>query len=68
MYFLKKITENVEKFIFVIGRGHSCYNVHLNEAGRDTKSEQFPRMGPVSIMNAVILLFGADGALFREKK
>ena len=46
---------------------HSCYNVHLNEAGRDTKSEQFPRMGPVSIMNAVILLFGADGALFREK-
>ena len=47
---------------------HSCYNVHLNEAGRDMKSEQFPRMGPVSIMNAVILLFGADGALFREKK
>ena len=32
------------------------------------KSEQFPRMGPVSMMNAVILLFGANGPVFREKK
>ena len=47
---------------------HSCYNVHLNEAGRDTKSEQFPRMGPVSMMNAVILIFGANGPVFRKKK
>ena len=25
-------------------------------------------MGPVSMMNAVILLFGANGPVFREKK
>ena len=31
------------------------------------RSEQFQRMGPVSMMNAVILLFGANGPVFREK-